>query len=153
MGDVLHALQVEYKLHFGVVFFSPNPLQSDCLTAGKLHMLSTGNYFACFVSERAFGVRMWRAGRTLSQSCLFDCRLASAFDVFNFIVRVCPRVIFIYLFFSTLTGLLRQLQLRELRPPRAAAGNRGALPQARPAGLERGRTDRAAHRSLRLLLL
>lgn len=78
-------------------FFSPNPLQSDCLTAiGKLDMLSTGNYFVCFVSEHAFRVMMWRAERTLSQSCLFDCRLASAFDVFNFIVRVCPRVCFFF---------------------------------------------------------
>lgn len=51
------------------------------------------------------------------------------------------------------TGLLRQLQLGELRPPRAAAGNRGALPAARSVGLERGGADRTAHRSLRLLLL
>lgn len=141
-----------FKLNINCIlfFFSPNPLQSDCLEAGKLHMLSTSNYFVCFVSERASRVTMWQAERTPSQSCLFDCRLASAFDVFKFIVHVCPHVFF---FPPALTGLLRQLQLRELGPPRAAAGNRGALPQARPAGLERGRTDRAAHRSLRLLLL
>lgn len=88
------------NINCNLFFFSPNPLQSDCLTAGKLHMLSTGNYFVCFVSERAFRARMWRAERTLSQSCLFDCRLASAFDVFNFIVRVCPHVFFFFFLFG-----------------------------------------------------
>lgn len=105
------------------------------------------NYFVCFVAGHLRG-RMWWVEQMLLLQVpkLLVWLQACGFDVFNFIV--CARVC-VFLF----TGLLWELQLGECSSPRAAAGNRGTLPEARPAGLEWGRTDWSAHRSLWLLLL
>ncbi len=118
----------EYYFFLTPVLIKSNILQWLLCTFGA----GCGEWNKCFCSK--------------SQSCLFDCRLMALMYLISLCVHVCVCV-FVF------TGLLWKLQLGERRSPRASAGNRGTLPEARPAGLERGRTDWPAHRSLWLLLL